>query len=168
MKKIVIFGNSSSGKSTLAKEYVDNFNLSHLDLDILAWLNTNPPARKLLQDSADQISQFTERNKNWVIEGCYSDLLSLIIKQATEVIFLNLSVETCIDNCINRPWEPHKYQSAEQQNQNLEMLLDWVKQYQIRNDEFSLQSHQKLFNEFNGNKKQYTSNGRAHNLGTRS
>jgi adenylate kinase family enzyme len=161
MKKIVIFGNSGSGKSTLAKEYVEQYGLSHLDLDTLAWLDTTPPIRKPLQDSADQISQFTERNKSWVIEGCYSDLLSLVIKQATEVIFLNPSVEICIDNCIARPWEPHKYQSAEQQNQNLEMLLDWVKQYPVRSDEFSLQSHQKLFNEYNGNKTQYSSNDRS-------
>lgn len=156
MQKIVIFGNSGSGKSTLAKEYAIKYGLSHLDLDTLAWQNTTPPIRKPLQDSADKIKLFTSENQSWVIEGCYSGLLSLLMNKANEVIFLNPPNETCINNCRNRPWEPHKYQSLEEQNQNLEMLLDWVKQYPIRNDEFSLQSHQKLFNEFMGKKKEYS------------
>jgi len=160
MKKIVIFGNSGSGKSTLAKQYVKKYNLIHLDLDTLAWQDTNPPTRKKIENSAKQINQFTEENESWVIEGCYSYLLTLVIKQSTDMIFLNLPIENCISNCINRPWEPHKYESAEQQNQNLEMLLDWVKQYPIRNDEFSLQAHQELFKEFMGNKKEYLSNDR--------
>ena len=91
-------------------------------------------------------------NQKWVIEGCYSDLLSLAIQKTNELIFLNPGVETCIINCKNRPWEPHKYKSAEEQNQNLERLLNWLKRYPIRKDEFSLISHQKLFNEFAGKK----------------
>ena len=37
MEKILIFGNSSSGKSTLAKELSNQNNLTHLDLDTIAW-----------------------------------------------------------------------------------------------------------------------------------
>jgi len=160
MKRIIIFGNSGSGKSTLAMQYASKKNLTHLDLDILAWEDTNPPTRKVLKDSAAIINQFIEKNKSWVIEGCYSDLLSVALNNATEIIFLNLDIETCIKNCKKRPWEPHKYQSIEKQNENLEMLLDWVKQYPIRKDEFSLESHQHLFNTFDGHKTEYNSNDR--------
>jgi adenylate kinase family enzyme len=160
MQRIVIFGNSGAGKSTLAKEYVAKHGLSHLDIDTLAWLDTSPPRRKLLNDSAVEIDQFIEKNNKWVIEGCYADLLSRVIKQATEVVFLNPGVETCINNCKNRPWEPHKYKSEEEQNQNLDMLLNWVRQYPVRKDEFSLVSHQKLFHDFVGEKMEYKSNNR--------
>lgn len=51
MKKIVIFGNSGSGKSTLATMYSAKYDLPHLDLDTLAWLNTSPPERKPVEDS---------------------------------------------------------------------------------------------------------------------
>jgi len=37
MEKILIFGNSSEGKTTLAKELSLQNNLAHLDLDTLAW-----------------------------------------------------------------------------------------------------------------------------------
>lgn len=159
--KIVIFGNSGSGKSTLAKEYAIEFGLAHLDLDTLAWQNTSPPVRSPLQDSIDKISQFIKENSSWVIEGCYSDLFAAMINKAEQAIFLNLSVASCINNCKNRPWEPGKYKSQEQQNKNLEMLLDWVKQYPYRDDEFSLKAHQKLYDDFTGQKQEYTSNERG-------
>jgi len=158
MKKIVVFGNSGSGKSTLAKEYAAKYELAHLDLDILAWQNTDPPIRKKLDESASEIDLFLEENKNWIIEGCYSDLLSLMLKKASEVIFLNPGVEACINNCKNRPWEPHKYRSKEEQDRNLNMLLDWVRQYPKKNDECSLAAHQKLFLDFGGKKLEYKSN----------
>jgi len=161
MKKIMIFGNSGSGKSTLAKECAEKYKLSHLDLDILAWENTNPPTRKPLSDSICEIGQFIEKNESWVIEGCYSDLLGVVIEKTNEIIFLNPGIETCISNCRNRPWEPHKYNTKEEQDNNLEMLLSWIKQYPDRNNnECSLSSHQRLFNEFSGKKTEYPSNQR--------
>ena len=160
MKKIVVFGNSGSGKSTLAKQLATEFELPSLDLDILAWQATQPPVRKPLDESSSLINAFVGKHQHWVVEGCYADLLSLIIDKADEVIFLNPGVETCIENCRARPWESHKYSSIEEQNNNLDMLLDWVKQYSSREDEFSLTSHQALFDGFEGNKTEYNSNFR--------
>ena len=160
MKKVLIFGNSGSGKSTLAGHFATRFELPRLDLDILAWQDTDPPTRKPLEDSASKINQFLVENRKWVIEGCYSDLLALVLMSTNEVIFLNPGIETCINNCRKRPWEPQKYKSIEEQNSNLDMLVDWVERYPTRNDEFSLASHQKLFNEFAGKKIEYNSNDR--------
>ena len=165
LQRIIIFGNSGSGKSTLAKTYVNDYGLSHLDLDDLAWLDTYPPKRKPLKDSTKQINDFLNSNQGWVIEGCYSDLLDLVKDKATDMIFLNPGVETCINNCKSRPWEPHKYTSAEEQDKNLEMLLQWVSDYSIRDDEFSLNSHNALFDLFEGNKIEYNSNYRNANHG---
>jgi adenylate kinase family enzyme len=158
--KIVIFGNSGSGKSTLAKKLTKKHLLSHLDLDVLAWENTQTPTRKALADSQVLIDEFTNKHSNWVIEGCYADLLELIIDQSSQVYFINPGVDTCIENCKKRPWESHKYSSMEEQNKNLELLIDWIKDYTNRDDEFSLKAHQKLYNNFKGNKVEYNSNTR--------
>jgi len=88
-----------------------------------------------------------------VIEGGYADLLSLVMSYADEVIFLNKDTNTCIENAKRRPWEPHKYDSLAQQNENLSMLLDWIKDYATRDDVFSLSAHQRLFENFKGTKK---------------
>ena len=75
MKKIIIFGNSSSGKSTLAKHFVKVQNLAHLDLDTVSWEKDDPIKRRSLSASLKDIRGFMEKNSQWVIEGCYADLL---------------------------------------------------------------------------------------------
>ena len=90
MCRIVIFGNSGSGKSTLAKAEAEKCTLSHLDLDSLAWKEgIEPPTRKPLVESERKIGLFMADHPEWVIEGCYSDLLAFVLPQATEIIFLN-------------------------------------------------------------------------------
>ena len=65
---------------------------------------------------------------------------------------MNLPIELCIENAKNRPWEPHKYDSKAAQDANLAMLIDWIAQYNQRTDTFSKSAHQKLYDEFSGNK----------------
>ncbi len=154
MQRIVIFGNSGAGKSTLASQLARSGQLAHLDLDSLAWQPGTPPERRPLADSARDIAHFTSHNPAWVIEGCYADLLELVLPECSELIFLNPGVEVCVANCRARPWEPHKYASKAEQDANLEMLLDWVRKYDSRDDEFSLRSHRRLFKSFNGPKRE--------------
>ncbi len=158
MRKILIFGNSGSGKSTLAKKLCDENTLTHLDLDLLAWKDSNPPERKLLKETKKEILEFIESNNTWVIEGCYTDLLELASPYSNEVIFLNLPVAACIANAKKRSWEPHKYASKEAQDANLEMLISWIAQYTKRDDTFSLASHQKFYDDYVGNKQMLSSN----------
>ena len=158
--RIIIFGNSGSGKSTLARQYATRLAVGHLDLDTLAWADGDPPTRKPLPDSAALIEQFLAENHGWVIEGCYADLLRMVTARASEMIFLNPGVETCIANCRQRPWEPHKYESPAKQNENLEMLIAWIRQYPERDDEFSLAAHRQLFDDFGARKTEYQSNDR--------
>lgn len=152
MRKVVILGNSGSGKTTLSKSIAGREGLAHLDLDTLAWLPTKPPQRSPLSRARETIEDFVEFNEGWVIEGCYTDLLEFIAPFANELIFLNLSVEQCIENAKNRPWEPHKYKTKEEQDNNLDMLIDWISQYTERDDVFSFSSHMMFYESFEGRK----------------
>lgn len=147
---MIIFGNSGSGKSSLAKRLKENQNLAHLDLDTIAWLPATPPERSSEADSQRRIQSFVDGNENWVIEGCYSDLLEFASQFATELVFLDLSIEDCIENARNRPWEKHKYESKEAQDANLAMLINWIKQYSIRTDCLSHSAHASLYEAFEG------------------
>lgn len=135
--------------------------LAHLDLDTLAWQATNPPTRKPLNESGRLIRRFIDSNEGWVIEGCYTDLLEQALPFANDMIFLNVPIETSISNAKKRPWEPHKYESKEAQDANLEFLMDWISQYSQRSDTFSEQAHQALFDSFDGKKVMFTSNERG-------
>lgn len=154
--QIVIFGNSGSGKTTLSKKLKKKYDLSCLDLDTVAWKNADVPARAPLETGILKIKNFTKGKSGWVIEGCYEDLLRNALIDSSEIIFLNPGLEICVKNARNRKWEPHKYHSIEDQNKNLNMLIQWIQSYYIRNDEFSYNSHRKLFEGFPGNKKEIT------------
>jgi adenylate kinase family enzyme len=152
MNRLVIFGNSGSGKSTLARRLSTAAGVPHLDLDTCAWEPAMPPTRRPLSESAREVTAFMDANARWVIEGCYSSLLAAPLSRCTLAIFLNPGVDACIANAEARPWELHKYSSKEAQDRNLEMLRGWIRDYEVRDDEFSLAAHRALFDGFAGNK----------------
>jgi len=154
--RILIFGNSGAGKSTLAKSFASAYALAHLDLDHLAWEEADAAARRALERSRAEIEKFTAANDGWVIEGAYADLLTMLLDECSELVFLNPGIETCIANCRARPWEPHKYADRESQDRNLAFLLGWVREYESRDDEYSLRRHRWLFDRFNGVKREFT------------
>ncbi|MEM6797583.1 MAG: AAA family ATPase [Acidobacteriota bacterium] len=150
MRRILIFGNSGSGKSTLARKLQREEGIPHLDLDTLAWRPDAPTTRAPLEVSERAIREFQAHSRGWVIEGCYADLLERAAPDATEMIFLDLPAEACIENARRRPWEPHKYESPEAQNANLEMLVEWIAGYDSREDALSRKAHEALFSSFAG------------------
>ena len=152
MRKILLFGNSASGKSTLATRLAQELQVAHLDLDSLAWLPTQPPRRRPLEETTIAINEFTGNNASWIVEGCYTDLLEVLEQHAGELIFLMLPIEQCLQNARNRPWEPHKYESKEAQDSNLAMLLEWIAAYENRDDVFSLAAHRAFYERFPGKK----------------
>lgn len=156
MRRLLIFGNSGSGKSTLAKSLALSEGLAHFDLDPIAWLPTDPPQRRPLQECEAQINAFIQAHESWVIEGCYADLMHLVSASATEVIWLKLSVDACVEHAKARPWEPHKYPSKEAQDANLNMLLGWIRSYPEREDTCALKAHLALYDGFQGKKSMVT------------
>lgn len=157
MNRIVILGNSGSGKSTMARRLSGELGIPHLDLDQLAW--TAPGIRKPLSESAREIEAFMAANPSWIAEGCYGDLLELVVPHALEMRFLNPGTEACVAHCLARPWEPDKYSSKEEQDSRLAFLLDWVRAYESRTDEYSLARHRSLFDAFPGPKREFASIG---------
>ena len=87
-----------------------------------------------------------------MIEGCYADLLALVLARCTRLVFLDPGVDACIANARLRPWEPHKYASKQAQDANLDMLIGWIRDYETRTDEFSRAAHRALFDGFAGDK----------------
>jgi adenylate kinase family enzyme len=153
LRRILIFGNSGSGKTTMARRLVAADGLRHLDLDSLAW--SEPGVRLPIEESAARIYDFLATETEWVIEGCYADLLEIAAPFAFEMRFLNPGVAACVANCRKRSWEPEKYPSLEAQDAMLEFLLTWVGEYETRQDEYSLAAHRRLYDAFSGAKREY-------------
>jgi adenylate kinase family enzyme len=153
--KVILMGNAGAGKSTMARRVIGSRPIPILSLDEIAW---NPGVqRKPLPESLDLLNKFLNANGEWVIEGCYGDLIEAALPHCTELRFLNPGAEACVAHCHQRPWEPEKFSSREEQDAMLKQLVAWVKAYDTRDDEFGLKRHREIFDQFDGPKREFTS-----------
>src|SRR6266568_3160488 len=102
--KLVLLGNAGAGKSTMALRLIGNAEIPRLSLDEIAW--AQGARRKPLEESLRLLHQFLDANDQWIIEGCYSDLIEAALSRCTELRFLNPGTEACVAHCRSRPWEP--------------------------------------------------------------
>lgn len=155
--RILVFGNSGSGKTTYARALAVQHALPHLDLDSIVW----EPGQVAVLRPADAImaslQEFLARQDSWIIEGCYGELVEAAAGRSTHLVFLNPGLATCLDNNRRRPWEPHKYASLEDQNTMLATLQAWVADYFTRGGAWSYEAHRRIFDAHIGSKNEYTS-----------
>ena len=111
--------------------------------------------RRSLEDSFADVKGFIAKHESWIIEGCYADIIELVLPDCEELIFLNPGVEVCIAHCRARPWEPEKFSSHHEQAENLANLIEWVRCYETRTDEYGLRRHRELYESFWGNKREF-------------
>ncbi len=155
MIRLVLLGNAGAGKSTMARRIIGGRSIPRLSLDQIAW--DEGPKRKPLEVSLRLLKDFIQSNNKWIIEGCYSDLIEVALPYCTELRFLNPGTEVCVAHCHRRPWEPEKFSSPEDQAAMLALLVQWVREYETRDDEYGLKRHRQLFDRFSGRKREYTS-----------
>ena len=154
--RITIIGNSGSGKSTLARRLAAQHGVAVLELDAIVWepekIAVARPNEAVLAD----LDRFFAEHNGWIIEGCYGELAEYSLRHAPELIFLNPGAEVCRANNLRRPWEPHKYATAEAQDAILAALLEWVDAYYTRTDGWSLSYHRRLYASYGGTKSEIT------------
>ena len=71
--KLILLGNAGAGKSTMARRIIGSGDTARLSLDEIAW--GKQAERKPLEASLCELQQFLQANDDWIIEGCYSDLV---------------------------------------------------------------------------------------------
>lgn len=155
--RILIFGNSGSGKSFRARALAQQHALPHLDLDTIVFvpglIAVPRPPEQVLAD----LHTFITSHAAWIVEGCYGDLIEAALPFCSELEFINPGRDACLANNAKRPWEAHKYASKEKQDSMLPFLLDWVEKYYERDDVCSYAWHRRLFDDFGGSKRELTS-----------
>jgi len=150
--RIAIIGNSGSGKSTLSQTISREHGWRRLDLDTVAW---EPQKIAVPRESADaqaDVERFCTAGLDWIVEGCYSELIALSLRYSPLLIFLDPGLDRCLANCRERPWEPHKFRSQSEQDEKLPFLLNWVRDYYTRGGSMSLEAHESLFDTYVGPK----------------
>lgn len=150
--RVLIFGNSGSGKSYRAKQLAEQHALAHLDLDMIVWEPGKIAVARPAADVRADLAAFFAAHTAWVVEGCYGDLVEAALPHCSELVFVNPGQQVCLENNRRRPWEPHKYASMDAQQSKLSFLLEWVGAYYTRDDACSYAYHRRVFDTFGGAK----------------
>ena len=147
--KVLVFGNSGSGKSTYARALAAREGLAHLDSDSIVWGFGEPgkiapgkiPVQRPDEAVAASLRNFIDSQAVWVIEACYGELVRAASAHCTLLVFLNPGIDACLANNLKRR---HKYASLELQNTVLDQLQKWVAEYYQRGDAFSCRVHREI------------------------
>ena len=150
--KVLVFGNSGSGKSAYARALAAREGLPHLDLDSIVWEPGQIAVQRSPESVEGSLRRFIDSHPGWVIEGCYGEIVRAASAHCTQLVFLNPGIDVCLANNLRRPWEQHKYASLEAQNAMLSQLQEWVSEYNQRDDAWSYRAHREIFDAFTGPK----------------
>jgi len=152
--RIVILGNSGSGKSMLAAALAGARRIPCLDLDTVAWEPGQTAQPRAVGLAREDVRVFCGGSENWIVEGCYEVLVETALEYEPILLFLNPGLQVCLENCRSRPWEPHKYASKENQDARLKFLLSWVADYYTRTGPLSLAAHVHCYRAYSGPKRE--------------
>ncbi len=99
MDRIVVIGTSCSGKTTLAHRLGQILGITHIELDQLHWLpdwqmRPLPEFRALVEDAVS--------GHQWVLDGNYSKVRSVVWPRATHIIWLNYSFPVVFGRALRR------------------------------------------------------------------
>ncbi|MDE6442185.1 MAG: DUF4186 family protein [Clostridia bacterium] len=130
-RKILIVGCGGAGKSTLAVEMGQKFNIPVIHLDKIWWL---PNWKNRTQEEFDLLLE-KELNKNlWIIEGNYNRTFLKRLEYAELCIFLDYPQDLCI-NSVHERVEKFRGQTRPDMADGCEEQFDpefeeWIKSYQ--------------------------------------
>ncbi len=153
-QRIVIIGNSGSGKSYFARQLSAFLDSPIIHFDEHFWepggFNKKRPP-EVVHSEIKQLSL----GERWIMEGVFGDLAVTALDNATHLIFLNKSWDECKSALIVRGSESKKQLDPIVAENNFRELLSWAEAYTIRENSRSLKGHTKIYSTFNGDKHEF-------------
>ena len=129
MKRILVIGCPGAGKTYFAKKLSEINGLPVIHMDNLYW-NKDKISISYPELEAKLLPYL--KTENWIIDGNYHDTLKQRLEYATDVFFLKMPREECIEGILERigeerddiPWVETKKDAVE--------LIEWTIDYEKR------------------------------------
>jgi adenylate kinase family enzyme len=155
MTRIVIVGNSGSGKSYLVESLSKIYSISIIHLDQLFWMPGGFNEKRSKDEVQNEVEQKIKGDP-WIAEGVFGELVELFLPRTQTLIYLDVSWSVCDTSLKARGSESSRQLEPAKAEENFRNLLLWAEQYWKRTDLRSHTGHLRLFNNFTGLKFRFT------------
>ena len=153
--RIVIIGNSGSGKSCLAQSLAVIYPVPVVHLDQIFWMpggfNEKRPKSEVVRDI-----EIRRKEDLWIVEGVFGELVELFLPRARSLIFLDMDWAVCRAGLTTRGSESSRQLPSAKAEEKFGNLLVWAEQYWTRTNSCSRSGHLELFSNFAGTKFKFT------------
>ena len=140
MQRILIIGNSGSGKSWFATRLAEKTSLPVTELDTLNWepggYGSAREKEAVLYDALT-----IAKKERWIIEGVYGWIADKVATYATHIIWLTPDPAECIENIKARGVRNHGSVA------DFTALLEWAEAYNTRTGSSSYQGHLTVYSQ---------------------
>lgn len=151
MKKILVIGNSGSGKTWLGKKLATILSIPHVELDKIFW-EPGSHNKKRMDEVVEADIKRIQGSRSWVVEGVFGHLVDHFVFIADTLVHLDLPWEECERNLLIRGSESSKQLDHKKAEENFQVLLEWASEYDTRDSKASEKYHCALFDCFSGKK----------------
>jgi adenylate kinase family enzyme len=144
-QRIVITGNSGSGKSYVAQCIAQAFALPLVDLDQVYWQEKSYGTKRDDMLARNLVEKATAKPA-WVIEGVFGALCRIALQKATGLIWLDIPWEECRASLMQRGLRRNMAETDHAE------LVAWAAAYWERQNANSHAGHLRLFEAIDGAK----------------
>lgn len=123
--RIVVVGNSGSGKTWLATSLAASTMVPVIHLDDLFW-EPGGFDKKREQVVVMRLVEEYQSGDSWIVEGVFGELATIFADVADLFIWLDIDWSTCKTRLERRGSQSKKHMSREQSETGLKKLLDSV------------------------------------------
>ncbi len=155
MKRVLIIGNSGSGKSWLSSHLSSLLRVKEVNLDSVVW-EPGGYNQKRSQESIDSELDKLSSESSWVVEGVFGALAEKLVSSAEMLIFLDMDWLLCQESLLLRGSESSKQLDSELAEKNFQALLNWASEYDSRTSKSSHEYHNQLYADFKGDKLRFS------------
>lgn len=145
--RIVIIGNSGSGKTWLAQRLAPPLQAAIVHLDDVFWGDGGYDIQRPPQEVAARIAESKARPR-WVVEGVFGQLAARYLDVADALVWLDIPWKTCETRLRARGSESKAHMNRHQSELGLQKLLLWASAYTTRDGDCSQSGHRQLFESF--------------------
>ena len=138
IQRVLIIGNSGSGKSWLARQLAEKIALPVTDLDNLNW-EPGGYVKARAKEAVLQDALAIARETRWIMEGVYGWIADSVAAYATHIIWLTPAPAECVAN-IKARGVRNSGSAAD-----FAALLEWAVAYETRTGSSCYQGHLAVF-----------------------